>query len=73
MHLVYVHNLPDVIWLTFERKQGVQILFTATSMYAEMMIYCSTNSNHRLTGPVPGQALPIGSRCFNQGYSYQSP
>ena len=23
-----------------------------------MMIYCLINSNHRLTGPVPGQALP---------------
>jgi hypothetical protein len=31
MHLVYVHNLPDMIWLTFERKQGVWILFAATS------------------------------------------
>ena len=31
MHLVHVHNLPDVIWLTFKQKQGVQILFTTTS------------------------------------------
>jgi len=26
--------------------------------YGEMMIYCLINSNHRLTGPVPGRASP---------------
>jgi hypothetical protein len=31
MHLVYVYNFLEVIWLTFEQKQSVWILFTATS------------------------------------------
>src|ERR1700735_2702720 len=29
-----------------------------TEASGEMMIYCLLNSNHRLTGPVPGRALP---------------
>jgi len=33
MHLVYVYNLPDMIWLSFEWKQGVQILSATTSIY----------------------------------------
>jgi hypothetical protein len=33
VHLVCVHNLPDVIWFSFEWKQGYWILLVPTSTY----------------------------------------
>jgi hypothetical protein len=46
MYLVYVRNLPDVIWLTFKQKQGVWILFVAMSIVAVVSYSLKHPSQH---------------------------